>query len=216
MELNAISVWPFNEGALLLLVFVIILAISLAILTKLAKAPILGVAQLVVGLFGIFQVSFDFFDLRVEDKITGKWKAQNVYHITPKDSISLGRTISVTGIGEQYLLYNSASHSFQGLGWINIGTNATEPVDALIDTVHNDFVTFRIEGGGLSPEKDKKIVFSTSSVHKTLRRGINTQERALCNVAFPPEIKETNWTGRARCSTDSFDVEIEVTLSKMQ
>jgi hypothetical protein len=221
MHFAPICIIPATESDIFRVSFLVILVVSILIFLKIFTKKdstfyrVISVLQLAFAILGFLQVNFEIPGRK--DRITGKWKIENVYRITKKDPQALRQDLSVVrGVGEQYMLYNPDTHSFQGLGWVNMGTSEKELDAALKDTAGNDFVTFRIKGGVVSPEKEDKFVFLTRSVHKTLSRHINTSEPAQCEVRFPMEISESNWVGEANCYTDSFDVQIKLKLSKLQ
>ena len=215
------EVWPITENSLYLSILIIICLISGAVAWELFKRSvgrfyrIISIVGVLLQLLGISHGVFNLLGLK--DRMTGRWMVENVYRITRK--LPGGKTEKldpVRGIGEQYVLCDPVTGSFEGLGWMNIGTSYDDLSKALMDTAGNDFVTFRIEGGHTIPDGGGKIKFATLSVHKTLRQHLNTIQRSRCEVEFLEPLSERNWAGSAFCETDSFEVKIEVRLSKTE
>lgn len=221
MKVLLISLNFLTETLFLRVSFIAIIVIAFIVIIGIIKrwnSLFLGVitfAQFVAAVISILQIYPNIG--RLGDKFTGKWTVRNKYLITQKLSDGTRKALDpVEGIGEQYILYNPKTKTFDGLGWIAMGDDAEQPSQAIKDTTE-DIVTFAIENGMFSPVKESTITFQTRSLHKTLRNRINTHEQAVCYAEFPlpPEDETQEWIGKASCSTDSFDVQIiDVILSK--
>ena len=168
-------------------------------------AGVILAIELLFGAIGLVQINDTPIMLRFSDtsrrELTGTWNVSTTYQIFNIDSAGNKTLIdNVQGLGQQVLCYREESKSFDGIGWVSIGTTATTLDDAKNDQMA-DVVTFEVEGFF---ETTGRWKISTDSVHKTLRSRLNTSRSV--NVTYSYRLRSIQRIGKARaCATTTVD-----------